>query len=171
MSFYKIVCTFFGVGNIKFAPGTFGSLAAFPVWFLFDFLFKDSYLGAYWLISFWLFLLTLIFYLGVYYSDIYTQKTGKKDASQIVIDELVGQLLAISLSYYFVIDYLKSDLHFFLYFLTTFILFRIFDIFKPSIIGYADRNFKGGYGVMLDDVFAGIISALIIDLGILIKLL
>jgi phosphatidylglycerophosphatase A len=171
MSFYKVICTFFGVGNVKFAPGTFGSLAAFPIWFLFDFLFKNLYLSTYWLIGFWLFILTLLFYLGVYCSDIYAQKTGKEDASQIVIDEVVGQLLAVSLSYYFVVEYLKSDLHLFLYFLTTFILFRFFDILKPGLIGYVDRNFKGGYGVMLDDVFAGIISALIIDLVILIKLL
>ncbi len=170
-SLTNIICTFFGVGNIKFAPGTFGSLAAFPVWFVFDHLLKLSGIEEYFFYIFWLVIITILFIAGINYSNIYTKESGKKDASEIVIDEILGQLIAIFLSYYFVIKVFQSNLVLFFYFISIFILFRFFDILKPSLIGYADKNLKGGYGVMIDDVFAGIVSALIIDLIILIKVL
>lgn len=171
LKFYHLICTFFGVGKIKFAPGTFGSLAALPVWFLFSFILEKlgfSVISSY---IFWVIFLSGLFFLGVYYCDIHAKKSGKKDAGEIVIDEVVGQLIAVALSYYFVIKAFDSKLILTFYFLATFFLFRFFDILKPGLIGKADRDLSGGFGVMFDDVLAGFISALLINLLILIKLL
>ena len=83
--------------------------------------------------------------MGVFTSNVYQKQTGEKDSSIIVIDEVVGQLIAML----FIID---NPLLVFI----SFILFRIFDIFKPWPASYADSKINGGLGVMLDDVFAGI---------------
>jgi len=168
MKIHNIICTFFGIGKAKFAPGTFGSLAAFPVWFLFDYLLKLSGLNDYFFYLFWLIFIVFLFFIGVKASNQHAKNTGKKDASEIVIDEVVGQLIAIFLSYYLVVDFIDSNLFLFIYFISIFLLFRFFDILKPSLIGYADKNFKDGFGVMVDDVFAGIFSALIMNLILII---
>ncbi len=170
MKFYNIICTFFGIGNIKFAPGTFGSLVAFPIWVL---LYPILNLGIIYFACFWILLLIFLFFLGVHCSDIYTKETGKEDASQIVIDEVVGQLISLFLSFsliFVIFRLVPSANEIFwifgkfpiLYFLSNFIFFRLFDIFKISLVRYCDRNIKNGLGVMLDDVVAGVFSALTI---------
>lgn len=167
----KIICSFFGVGKAPFISGTFGSAAAFVPWFLISFVFFK--LGFSPLISYilWVIILTSLFYIGVYFCDIYSNKTGKKDAKEIVIDEVVGQLITVVLSYFLFIKFFSSFEALILYFLLSFFLFRFFDILKPGIIGFADREIKGGFGVMMDDVLAGFFAGLLINLIILIKLL
>ena len=167
---HRIFCTFFGVGNIKIAPGTFGSLAGFLLWFSMSYLFFKMNLVLIDAIIFWTLFLPLLFFIGVKAANIFEKETKQKDASIIVIDEVVGQILAICLSFYFFIMAFDSQGAILLYFVAVFILFRFFDIAKPGLIGYCDKKLKGGMGVMMDDIIAGIFSALIINFIVLLKL-
>ncbi|MGQ3890545.1 phosphatidylglycerophosphatase A family protein [Legionella sp. CNM-4043-24] len=132
----------FGSGLMPVAPGTWGTLAAFPV---------------YWLImscSSWLYLLlTLLFFvLGVWVSDKVSAELGEHDFSGIVWDEVVGYLLTMAFA--------PSGL---IWMLTGFALFRIFDILKPFPIRMVDRQVQGGLGIMLDDVLAAVPAWLILQ--------
>jgi len=133
----------FGIGFIPFASGTFGSLAGIIIGYALN------------LINYNLFFLIIpmLFILGVIASNTYQKQTGEKDSSVIVIDEVVGQLIAMM----FVMD------NYVLVFIS-FIIFRLFDIYKPWPASYADKKMTGGFGVMLDDVFAGIYTAIFIFL-------
>ena len=132
-----------GIGFIPIASGTFGSLAGLVIGYLLNLLSYNL---------FFLFIPTL-FILGVIASNTYQKVTGEKDSSVIVIDEVVGQLIAMM----FVMDNLV------LVFIS-FIIFRIFDILKPWPASYADKKMSDGFGVMLDDVFAGIYAAILVCL-------
>ena len=132
-----------GIGFIPIASGTFGSLAGLVIGYLLNLLSYNL---------FFLFIPTL-FILGVIASNTYQKLTGEKDSSVIVIDEVVGQLIAMM----FVMDNIV------LVFIS-FIIFRIFDILKPWPASYADKKMSGGFGVMLDDVFAGIYAAILVCL-------
>ena len=133
----------FGIGFIPFASGTFGSLAGLIIGYALN------------LINYNLFFLIIpmLFILGVIASNTYQKQTGEKDSSVIGIDEVVGQLIAMM----FVMD------DYVLVFIS-FIIFRLFDIYKPWPASYADKKMTGGFGVMLDDVFAGIYTAIFIFL-------
>ena len=133
----------FGIGFIPFASGTFGSLAGLIIGYALN------------LINYNLFfiIIPMLFILGVIASNTYQKQTGEKDSSVIVIDEVVGQLIAMM----FVMD------NYVLVFIS-FIIFRLFDIYKPWPASYADKKMTGGFGVMLDDVFAGIYTAIFIFL-------
>jgi len=132
-----------GIGFIPIASGTFGSLAGLVIGYLLNLLSYNL---------FFLFIPTL-FILGVIASNTYQKLTGEKDSSVIVIDEVVGQLIAMM----FVMDNIV------LVFIS-FIIFRIFDILKPWPASYADKKMSDGFGVMLDDVFAGIYAAILVCL-------
>jgi len=138
-----IFLTVLGVGFIPFASGTFGSLAG--VFF--------GYIINIFSFNIFYFLIPILFIFGVIGSNIYENKTGKKDSSIIVIDEVVGQLIAM-------MPIINNN---FLIILSFFI-FRLFDIYKPWPASYIDKNIKGGLGVMLDDVVAGIYTAIIVYL-------
>ena len=143
INFSTIFVSVFGIGFIPIASGTFGSLAGLLIGYIL------------YLINFNLFfiIIPLLFIFGVIASNTYQKQTGEKDSSVIVIDEVVGQLIAMI----FVVDNLTLVL-------CSFIIFRIFDIFKPWPASYADKKMDGGLGVMLDDVFAGIYAAIVIYL-------
>ncbi len=143
INFNTIFVSVFGIGFIPIASGTFGSLAGLLIGYIL------------YLINFNLFfiIIPLLFVLGIIASNTYQKQTGEKDSSIIVIDEVVGQLIAMI----FVVDNL-------ILVLCSFIIFRIFDIFKPWPASYADKKMDGGLGVMLDDVFAGIYAAILIYL-------
>ena len=143
INFNTIFVSVFGIGFIPIASGTFGSLAGLLIGYIL------------YLINFNLFfiIIPLLFIFGVIASNTYQKQTGEKDSSVIVIDEVVGQLIAMI----FVVDNL-------ILVLCSFIIFRIFDIFKPWPASYADKKIDGGLGVMLDDVFAGIYAAILIYL-------
>ena len=138
----NIFVSVFGIGYIPFASGTFGSIAGLLIGYL-------IYLINYNLLFL---LIPLLFILGIKASQIYQNKTGELDSKVIVIDEVVGQLIAMLT----VID----DL---LLLFLSFIIFRIFDIFKPWPASYFDKKMKNGKGVMLDDVIAGIYSLITIS--------
>ena len=138
-----IFVSVFGIGFIPVASGTFGSLAGLIIGYALN------------LINYNLFfiMIPIFFILGVIASNKYQKLTGEKDSSVIVVDDVVGQLIAMM----FVMD------NIILVFMS-FIIFRIFDIFKPWPASYADSKMSGGLGVMLDDVFAGIYAAILICL-------
>jgi len=90
------------------------------------------------------------------------------DASEIVIDEVVGQTIPILLIEYIAFSQSKllgADLYLYI---VSFFLFRFFDIFKPFPIGYFDKNYKNSFGIMFDDVLAGIYTSIIIILLLII---
>ncbi|MDX1736674.1 MAG: phosphatidylglycerophosphatase A [Alphaproteobacteria bacterium] len=130
-----LLATWFGSGFLKPAPGTWGTLAALPFA-----AFIHLYLGPIALV-----ILSFVVYLvGGWAAGQYSMRTESHDASEIVIDEVAGVFLTLSLAPMTP-----------LYLVTGFLLFRVFDILKPFPIGYVDKNVKGGKGIMLDDMVAG----------------
>ena len=148
--------TFFGLGLSKYAPGTVGSLGTLPLAYIL------VYFGGFWGI----FLASvIIFILGVKATECIINNTGNMDPSKVVIDETVGQLLTFSFVAYLSPDSLLDN-KCFIYYIAGFALFRFFDIVKMGPVKYADTKIKNAYGVMLDDVFAGLFASVIL-LGLL----
>ena len=139
---HQLFGTLFGLGFSKFAPGTVGSVAACLLFYFLE-------------MPIWVSIpvLILLFFLGIRSANI-LEKKYEKDASCIVIDELVGMWIALL--------WIPHDWR---YFLAALILFRIFDISKIFFIKKAE-NLKGGLGVMADDVIAGVYSNLLLQLFI-----
>ena len=140
MTFWRFVATFFYLGKLPFAPGSWGSLGALLLWLLLPVTFS-VHLSA----------LMIIFILGVYSSNKMAKYLNNHDPSEVVIDEVVG--MGISL---FMLP------HSFGLYLLAFILFRIFDIFKPLFI-YRIQSLSGGWGIMLDDVLAGLFTFALVN--------
>jgi len=139
----KIFLTLFYSGLSKKAPGTVGSFVALLLGFGVLYLFNPTTL----------FLLSLLItVIAIKEINIYEDEVGTHDNSEIVIDELAGMWIAMS------IGGVLAD-SFFLG-VVAFVFFRLFDIWKPSIIGRIDRDVGGGMGVMGDDVVAGIFAGL-----------
>jgi len=107
-----------------------------------------------------LFLLTiLISIVAIKIINIYEKETKTHDSKIIVIDELVGMWFALAISITEKISEFSTPI--IANIIISFILFRVFDIWKPSIIGKIDRDVKGGLGVMGDDIIAGIVAGLL----------
>ncbi len=139
-----LLATWFGTGVLPRAPGTWGSAAALPFAWAIHTAFGWQGLA---LAS------ILVFGIGVWASEVYVRQSGAEDPGPVVIDEVVGQWL--------VLIPVAPDL---LHYLVGFALFRLFDITKPWPVSWADRNVKGGLGVMLDDVLAAIYGAIILSI-------
>ena len=153
--------TLLGIGNIKVAPGTFGSIFACIVLFvLFHILNINNYL-----ILFFLILITMTSFVSI---NIYLKYSKTKDPKEVVVDEFVGQSIPIFM-YEISHGYEKLTNDALIFYFIIFILFRIFDIFKPFPINYIDKNFQNAVGVILDDVMAGIYTVLSLILIILSK--
>lgn len=178
----NLIVTCFFVGRVKYAPGTFGSLLAFPINFLLAMAVIKSRLlipiegmsefAREFVTVFSVLILAsiILFIVGVIASNSYMARTGRHDPSEIVIDEVVGQMIASALTlvsvafvynskYGQILD--KNILDIICYFLLPFALFRVCDIIKPWPIGWMDKNIKGGVGVMLDDVAAALMAAIL----------
>lgn len=151
MTLQKLFLTFGGVGLSPKAPGTIGTLAALPIGLIILY-----YLGLETL--FLLAIATTI--IGIFEVNKYENITGIHDQQHIVIDEAVGIWLSLSLTYSTAIA-MTYPYALFIAIVLSFVTFRLFDIWKPSTIGWIDRELKGGLGVMLDDVLAGIASGLL----------
>jgi phosphatidylglycerophosphatase A len=132
----------FGSGLTPKAQGTFGSLAALLPWLLL----RDLSVVA------WLAIIVVTFAIGVWACDVSGRILGVADHRSIVWDEFVGQWIAL----------LPALLAPWWAVLSGFLLFRLFDVWKPWPIGWFDRRVKGGFGVMLDDVIAGIFAAIVL---------
>jgi len=138
----------FGTGLIRRAPGTFGTLAAIPFFLFLQFFSKPLI---------YLFIIT-IFFIGIYVAGKTSRALAMKDPSCIVIDEIVGFLLLLILIVHLSetgILITKMD------YILAFILFRIFDIWKPFPIDLLEKKFKGGFGIMIDDIGAAIYAYII----------
>lgn len=125
----------FGSGLMPLAPGTWGTLAAIPFYLMLS--------GTHW--SIYLSLTILAFFFGVWVSNKVSQELGVHDYKGIVWDEVVGYLLTMFMA--------PQGL---IWVVLGFILFRVFDIWKPQPIGFIDQRVHGGLGIMLDDVMAAI---------------
>ncbi len=128
----------FGAGLVPWAPGTVGSAVALLPWLVLRELPLPLYLG----------LVALAFVAGTWAARVSAVRLGLADPGVIVIDEFVGQWLA-----------LVSAPPGWLAVLAGFALFRLFDVWKPWPVSWADRRVKGGLGVMLDDALAGLMAA------------
>lgn len=137
----------FGAGLSPFAPGTAGSLAALLPWL------------ALRQLSWPLFALVLVlaFALGVWASNIVIARLHIDDPGVIVWDEFVGQWIALAP--------LLGLAHDVRWIGAAFVLFRLFDIWKPWPVSWADRTIKGGLGVMLDDAMAGAYAAIVLAMA------
>ena len=145
-----IMLTMLGIGNSKYAPGTVASFITCIIYIcLYNFQVN----------IFLLFLnFSLMFVFAVYSIDKFKNYFSKADAKEIVIDEFLGQSIPILTIYYFIEK--NNLIHFILYTSISFILFRIFDIAKPFPINFIDKQMKNGFGVILDDLIAGLYSVI-----------
>lgn len=140
-----IFVTWFGAGWLPGAPGTWGSLAALPfAWLILRY--GDPGLLAFASVG--------LFALGVWASDVAARETRTVDPGWIVIDEVVGQWLTLLAAPFSVVGFAAG-----------FLLFRLFDIWKPFPIRQLERRLDGGFGIMADDVLAAVYAAAVLILG------
>ncbi len=151
----RLIATFFGVGYLRPAPGTWGSLAALPVaWAL-------NELGG---IPLVLVALALAILGGWWATAAFTAARADKDPSEVVIDEVAGQWIALLPVFIGASHAGVQTLALWPGWITAFVAFRLFDIWKPGPIGWADRR-GDALGVMLDDLIAGVAAALCVMAG------
>ena len=136
----EIISTVFYVGRIPLAPGTICSFLAFLSWYYLRFYIEGVFI---------LYGSLILFFIGVAVSTIYSESIKKEDPPEVVIDEWVGQWIALWLIP-----------HSFGWGFLSFIIFRIFDILKLGPVKGMD-DIKSGTGIMMDDVVAGIFALLI----------
>tara|TARA_B100000886_G_C20228672_1_gene409577 strand:- start:185 stop:688 length:504 start_codon:yes stop_codon:yes gene_type:complete len=140
--------TIFGIGKIKVMPGTFGSLVTIIILYI---LFHTLDIPS----NFILLGLVIIFIYSFFAITNYIKNIEGKDPREIVIDELIGQSIPI---YLYEISHgtEKSSKEAFIFYLICFVLFRFFDIYKPFPVSFFDKNYKNSFGVIMDDVCAGL---------------
>ena len=140
----KIFVTIFFLGYSKIIPGTIGSLISFIIIYLAHISLNKIYLYILFIIFFILSLFLINFY----------QKTIKKiDSSEIIIDEFLGVFIIFLFFDYY------SNINIYFFFFIGFLLFRFFDIYKPFPINWIDKKIKNSFGVIFDDIVAGIYSS------------
>ena len=153
--------TLFGIGNIKKIPGTVSSFVTVVFLFIYFHYFELSK-------NFFLFILSLIFIYSFIAVNLYIKDKANKDPKEVVIDEFIGQSVPI---YLYEISH-GTDKTFnesiYIYFVI-FVLFRLFDIKKPFPVSYFDKNFKNSFGVVMDDVIAGLYVVLVLIISMVIK--
>lgn len=137
----------FGVGYLPLIPGTFGSLVGVGIFLTLNAATSSP------------FVLVLLFILAITFSGIWAasrteELAGRKDPGKVVVDEVAGQMLALlPLTLFNVQPFARGVI-------VSFVLFRLFDIFKPYPAGRFER-LKGGYGIMCDDLMAGAYAAVV----------
>ncbi len=133
----------FGTGLSRYAPGTVGSILGIPLYLLLP---TQS-------LPIYLLIVLALFLFGIWCCEVSTRYLGVHDHGGIVWDEVVGMLIAL-------IAVPAS----FLYLVLGFLLFRLFDIWKPWPIGWVDKRVHGGLGIMLDDILAGAMACVALQL-------
>jgi phosphatidylglycerophosphatase A len=134
-----------GIGLLPVAPGTWASLATLPCGWLIG-----AHAGVFGLLAAG----AIVFALGWWASDRLTRASGVGDPGFVIIDEIAGQLLVLAAA--------PRDWR---WYGAAFLLFRLFDIWKPFPVSWCDRNVKGGFGVMLDDVVAALYALMLLGVG------
>ena len=153
--------TCFGIGSFRFAPGTIASLVT--TIFLFS-LFHIINLSS----SIILFILLITFIFSFYAVSDYIKFKENKDPKEVVIDEFIGQSIPIYL-YEISHSTSKGSQEVILIYLYIFFLFRFFDIKKPFPVNFFDKKFKNSFGVIFDDVVAGLYVVLTLIIFMVIK--
>ena len=155
----KLIVTMFGVGLIKYFPGTFASLITSSIYYIF-YTIKINYL----------FLILVNFFLFVYsvwMINNLKDEFEEIDSKEIVIDEFLGQSIPILFFYIIFYEGSVSNTFFFIIVFLSFVGFRFFDILKPYPINYVDKNMKNGFGVILDDIIAGFLTLIVLYICII----
>ncbi len=152
-----LISTFFGNGYISKIPGTFTSLStSIILYILFELLnFKN--------LNYILILYSIIFFYSFYAVMDSETEFENNDPRQIVIDEVLGQAMPLILTVYLSINNL-INIPIEIYYLLSFILFRFFDIVKPFPVSYFDKQHKNFFGIIMDDIMAGLYSMIMIYL-------
>ena len=146
--FNYLFVTLFGIGRISKIPGSIASLVTtIFLFFIFQILDLTPDLV--------LICLIIIFFVSLYYINQFIKNKENKDPKEIVIDEFIGQSIPICL-YEIAHEGSRETNEVLTFYFIMFILFRIFDITKPYPISYYDKNFKNSFGVIMDDVCAGL---------------
>ena len=140
-----LFATWFGIGLLRPAPGTWGSFVALLIWYFAEFLHPIAHI-----------ILPVFILFSWLVCSQSTKDSDSKDHSAIVIDEVAGMFVTLSFVSHGIMTYLCA-----------FLLFRLFDIWKPWPISLLDQNVQGGLGILLDDLIAGFLAGGIIY-GILI---
>jgi len=135
------ISTFFKIGKLPIFPGTWGSIAAVLIWF-FIFPLFPAFIH--------IIIIVVVFFTGAAAANLLVKNKRDQDPSKIVIDEVVGQWIAL-FGLPFSLPYAAAG----------FILFRVFDILKPPLVREHEK-WPGGWGIMADDVAAGVLSFVIL---------
>ena len=140
--------TLFGIGKLKKIPGSYASLATtiflFILFHILNFSPNIVLIGV-----------IIVFLISLYAVNIFIKDMDNKDPKEVVIDEFIGQSIPICL-YEIAHEGTKETNEVLTFYFIMFILFRIFDIVKPYPVSYYDKNFKNSFGVIMDDVVAGL---------------
>tara|TARA_B100000780_G_scaffold130995_1_gene91848 strand:- start:506 stop:1009 length:504 start_codon:yes stop_codon:yes gene_type:complete len=160
-NFNSFLVTMFGLGKIKFMPGTFGSLAT--TIFLF-YLFHALNISSNIILIGWI----IVFIYSFYAISTYTKDSENKDPGEIIIDEFLGQSIPIYL-YEISHNLTKESDEALIYYSIIFVLFRYFDIMKPFPVSFFDKNFKNSFGVIMDDICAGLYVVLTLICFMIVK--
>ena len=140
--------TLFGIGKIKKMSGSVASLATILFLFILFHILNVSP-------NIVLFLIIITFFVALYAVNIFIKNLTHKDPKEVVIDEFIGQSIPVCL-YEIAHNTPKEADQVLKFYFIMFILFRIFDIAKPFPVNYYDKNFKNSFGVIMDDVCAGL---------------
>ena len=153
--------TCFGIGSFRFAPGTFTSLVT--TIFLYS-LFHIINLSS----NIILIILLTVFIYSFYAISEFIKHKENKDPQEVVVDEFIGQSIPI---YLYEVSHgtIKNPQEAVLFYLYIFILFRYFDIKKPFPVNFFDKKFKNSFGVIFDDVVAGLYVVLTLIIFMIIK--
>ena len=153
--------TCFGIGSLKFAPGTITSLITtiflYSLFHIINLSNKSIFI-----------ILLMVFIFSFYAVSEYIKYNENKDPKEVVVDEFIGQSIPI---YLYEISHgtVKDSQEAVLFYLYIFILFRFFDIKKPFPINFFDKKFKNSFGVIIDDVLAGLYVVLTLIIFMIIK--
>ena len=160
-TFNYLFVTCFGIGSFRYAPGTITSLITTV--FLFS-LFHIINLSS----NIILFILLIVFIYSFYAVSNYIKDNDNKDPKEVVVDEFIGQSIPI---YLYEVSHgtIKDPQEAILFYLYIFILFRYFDIKKPFPVNFFDKKFKNSFGVIFDDVVAGLYVVLTLIIFMIIK--
>lgn len=156
----KLILTMFNIGKLGSFPGTVAS-GVTTILYLFFFYLKIDYVILLIIFSF----LSLI---SIYLINLLEKEFDDIDSKEIVIDEYLGQSIPL-LFFYIILIEANTTINFYIILASiSFIGFRFFDILKPFPINYVDQNIKNGFGVILDDLIAGLYTTLVLYLCIII---